>query len=101
MTSNVPLQETASRYWPWVAALPIVCIWAFLWDGVFMSAMRTRTLRNTMLCSVLLYVPTLFWWSSLWGNHGVWAALVVLMAARSLFLTLAWPNLKNAVGTAC
>jgi MATE family multidrug resistance protein len=98
MTSNMPLQETAAAYWPWVAGLPVICIWAFLWDGVFMSAMRTRTLRNTMLLSVLVYVPSLFVLSSLWGNHGIWAALVVLMACRSLFLTLAWPKLKNAVG---
>ena len=98
MTSNVPLRETASLYWPWVATLPLVCIWAFLWDGVFMSALRTRTLRNTMLCSVMIYVPTLFLLSSRWGNHGVWAAMVALMAARSLFLTLAWPGLKAAVG---
>lgn len=98
MTSNVALQETASTYWPWVVALPVICIWAFLWDGVFMSAMRTRTLRNSMLGAALLYVPTLFWLSSRWGNHGIWAALVVFMAARSLLLTLAWPSLKNTVG---
>jgi len=97
MTSSVPLQDTASVYWPWVAFLPVICIWAFLWDGVFMSAMRTRTLRNTMLGSVLVYVPTLFILSSLWGNHGIWAALVIFMAGRSLFLTLAWPRLRNAV----
>ena len=98
MTSNPQLQRTASLYWPWVAGLPLVCIWAFLWDGVFMGAMCTRILRNTMLASVALYVPALFVFSALWGNHGIWAALVVLMAARSLFLSLAWPRLKNSVG---
>jgi MATE family multidrug resistance protein len=97
MTSNASLQQTASTYWPWVTILPLVCVWAFLWDGVFMGAMRTHILRNTMLASVALYVPALFILSALWGNHGIWAALVVLMAARSAFLTLAWPRLKNSV----
>jgi MATE family multidrug resistance protein len=100
MTSNIPLRQTASSYWLWVAGLPIVCIWAFFWDGVFMGAMRTRTLRNAMFGSVAVYTPALYLFSSLWGNHGVWAALAVLMAARSLILTLAWPRLKNSVGTA-
>jgi MATE family multidrug resistance protein len=63
-----------------------------------MGAMRTRTLRNTMLCSVALYAPALFLLSWLWGNHGIWAALMVLMGARSLFLTLAWPRLVASVG---
>ena len=99
MTTSAPLQQAASRYWPWVAALPLVCIWAFFWDGVFMGAMRTRILRNTMLASVALYVPALFFLSSIWGNHGIWAALLLLMAARSGSLTLAWPALKLSIGT--
>lgn len=100
MTSNLQLQRTAAVYWPWVAGLPLVCIWAFLWDGVFMAGMRTRVLRNTMLASTLIYIPALFVFSSLWGNHGIWAALVVLMSARSAFLSLAWPRLRNSLGSA-
>jgi len=99
MTSNVALRREAAIYWPWVVALPIVCIWAFLWDGIFMGAVRTRTLRNSMFASVVLYVPAVFLLSRAWGNHGIWAALIVLMAARSLFLSLAWPGLKNSVAT--
>jgi MATE family multidrug resistance protein len=98
MTSDIPLQRVASTYWLWVAALPLVCIWAFFWDGVFMGAMRTRTLRNSMIGSVALYVPALFLCSSIWGNHGIWAALLVLMGARGGLLTLAWPALRQSIG---
>jgi multidrug resistance protein, MATE family len=98
MTANVGLQDEASVYWPWLAVLPVICIWAFLWDGVFMGAVRTRTLRNTMLGSALIYTPTLFVLSWVWGNHGIWAALVVLMAARSILLSLAWPVLRGSIG---
>ncbi len=97
MTSNVPLRQTASDYWPWVAGLPSHLHLGFLVGRCFMGAMRTRTLRNTMLGSVLLYTPALFLFSTLWGNHGIWAALVVLMAARSVFLSLAWPTLRNSI----
>jgi MATE family multidrug resistance protein len=100
MTSDVPLQIEASIYWPWVAVLPVTCIWAFLWDGVFMGAVRTRTLRDTMMGSVLVYVPAVFLMSRIWGNHGIWAALTLLMAARGILLTLAWPALRDSVGTA-
>jgi len=30
-----------------------------------------------------------------WGNHGIWAALLVLMTMRGLLLTLAWPALRD------
>jgi MATE family multidrug resistance protein len=99
MTANQPLRDAAGVYWPWLAALPLVCIWAFLWDGVFMGAVRTRTLRNTMAASVMIYVPSVFFLSWLWGNHGIWAALALLMAARSILLSLAWPALQKSVGT--
>ena len=98
MTANEPLREACGIYWPWVVVLPLVCIWAFLWDGVFMGAVRTRTLRNTMAGSVLIYVPCAFLLSWLWGNHGIWAALLLLMASRSILLSLAWPVLRNSVG---
>jgi MATE family multidrug resistance protein len=100
MTANVGLQDEARTYWPWLAALPLICIWAFLWDGVFMGAVRTRTLRDTMVGSVLVYAPALLLLSRWWGNHGIWAALMVLMAARSVLLTLAWPALRGSIGAA-
>jgi MATE family multidrug resistance protein len=100
MTANIGLRDEASIYWPWLAVLPVICIWAFLWDGVFMGAVRTRTLRNTMLGSVLIYAPALMLLSRWWGNHGIWAALALLMAARSVLLTMAWPALRGSIGTA-
>jgi MATE family multidrug resistance protein len=99
ITPDPALRHEAARYWPWLVALPLVCIWAFFWDGVFMGAMRTRTLRNGMLLSFAVYLPCQLLGSDRWGNHGVWAALMVFMAMRGMVLALAWPGLKSAVGT--
>ena len=63
-----------------------------------MGAVRTRTLRNTMLASVSIYVPALFLLASRWGNNGIWAALALLMAARGVALSLRWPALRDSVG---
>lgn len=101
MSTDASLQHEAMRFWPWLVASPLVCIWAFFWDGVFMGAVQTHTLRNAMIVSFAVYAPTQFGLSALWGNHGVWAAMLVLMAMRSLMLTLAWPKLKASVGNIC
>jgi MATE family multidrug resistance protein len=97
MTANPQLQQEVLRFWPWLVVMPFVCVWAFLWDGVFLGATRTRTLRNTMIISFACYVPAQFGLSALWGNHGVWAAIVALMLMRSLTLTLVWPRLRDSV----
>ncbi|RMC99903.1 MATE family efflux transporter [Aquitalea palustris] len=98
MTPDVQLQHMAAAFWPWLVVLPPVCIWAFFWDGVFMGAMQTRVLRNGMLQSFAAYVPALWLLQRGFGNHGIWAALLVLMAMRGLLLTLAWPALRDGVG---
>jgi len=100
MTPDPRLQVLAAHYWPWLVILPLVCIWAFFWDGVFMGAMRTNVLRNGMLLSFLVYVPALYCLDGLWSNHGIWAALLLLMALRGVLLTLAWPSLRDSVRSA-
>lgn len=98
MTPDRQLQQLAAQYWIWLVVLPPVCIWAFFWDGVFMGAMRTAVLRNGMLLSFVVYLPALLLLQRLLGNHGIWAALLVLMAMRGILLTLAWPRLRDSVG---
>ncbi|WP_159876970.1 MATE family efflux transporter [Aquitalea denitrificans] len=98
MTPDRQLQQLAAQYWSWLVVLPPVCIWAFFWDGVFMGAMRTAVLRNGMLLSFAVYLPALLLLQGLLGNHGIWAALLVLMAMRGILLTLAWPRLRDSVG---
>ncbi|WP_084637656.1 MATE family efflux transporter [Paludibacterium yongneupense] len=98
ITPDPGLRQEAARYWPWLVALPLVSTWAFFWDGVFMGALRTRTLRNAMLISFGLYLPCQIGLSGVWANHGIWAALVIFMLLRGLLLTLAWPGLKTSIG---
>jgi hypothetical protein len=94
MTPDRQLQQL--QYWIWLVVLPPVYL-GFFWDGVFMGAMRTAVLRNGML----LYLPALLLLQRLLGNHGIWAALLVLMAMRGILLTLAWPRLRDSVGSHC
>ncbi len=88
LTGIEAVRVTALHYLPWVIATPLLSVWAFWLDGVFIGATRSRDLRNGMLVSVfLIYLPA---WALLgrWGNHGLWAALMAFMAARAL--ALAW-----------
>jgi MATE family multidrug resistance protein len=82
----------ALKYWPWVAYGAFLSSFAYIWDGIYIGATATRSIRNAMLiCAVLFF-------SSYWilidelGNHGLWAAITVLMIARGLILTLMAPT---------
>ncbi|MFP4181412.1 MAG: MATE family efflux transporter, partial [Thiohalospira sp.] len=100
MLTGIPeVRETAATYLLWAAAAPLVAVAGFLFDGVFIGATWTRELRNAMLVVVFgIYLPA--WWLLMpaFGNHGLWAAMILFLLARGVALGLLWPRRLAGVG---
>ncbi|MCY1174999.1 DNA damage-inducible protein F [compost metagenome] len=80
----------AHLYLPYLAALPLVAVWSYLLDGLFIGATRAREMRDAMLLAVVLSLP-LGWGLQFLGNHGLWLAFLAFMAIRGVSLgALAW-----------
>lgn len=76
--------EVARQYLPWLVLLPVVAVWSYLYDGVFVGATRAREMRDIMLISsFLVFVPAWFVFRFL-GNHGLWLALTLFLASRGI-----------------
>ncbi|HCC11763.1 MATE family efflux transporter DinF [Atlantibacter hermannii] len=89
LTSIPVLQEQADRYLGWQVILPVVGVWCYLLDGMFIGATRGAEMRNSMAVAALGFGFTLF--SLPWlGNHGLWLALAVFLALRGLALWFIW-----------
>ncbi|WP_445360786.1 MATE family efflux transporter [Microbulbifer sp. EKSA005] len=72
-------------YW-WLCALPLLAVWSYQLDGVFIGAGKSRDMRNTMfIASVLVFFPA-WWFTRDWGNTGIWFSLFLWIGARSLGL---------------
>lgn len=97
MTVDPALVAETRRYWPWLALLPLVSVWAFLVDGIYFGSLRTWVLRNAMLAGALLYVAGLLVFGPLLGNHGLWLSLALLMMARAVGGVIAWSRLARDV----
>ena len=65
---------------------------AWVFDGIFIGAMLTREMLRMMLWSLAVYVGTVLILPPVFGNHGLWAALMVLNLARALTLRRAYPG---------
>ncbi len=88
MTTAVDVREVARRFLPWAVLTPIAGAIAFQMDGIFIGATWSRDMRNMMLLSVVVYLAA---WAALtpaFGNHGLWAALLIFLGARSLIFHL-------------
>ncbi|QPH54034.1 MATE family efflux transporter [Pontivivens ytuae] len=96
MTTAVPVQEEARNYLGWMVLAPIVGLPAFMLDGIFIGATRTKDMRNMMILSSALYAVSLVVLLPLFGNHGLWAALMVFFISRGITLGLRYPALEAA-----
>jgi len=84
LTDLEGVRETALRYFPWLVVSPLVSVWSFLYDGVYVGATRAREMRNIMLFStVAVFLPAWFLLQG-WGNHGLWLAFTLFMASRGV-----------------
>ncbi|RME15390.1 MAG: MATE family efflux transporter [Alphaproteobacteria bacterium] len=100
MAKAPEVQEEARRYLPWMIAAPI-CGWAsWMLDGIFIGATASRDMRNMMLVSALVYAVAALALVPAFGNHGLWAALLISFLARGVSLGLRYPALEAAAGRA-
>lgn len=94
MTTAIPVQEAAREYLIWCVLAPIVGLPAFMLDGIFIGATRTRDMRNMMIVSAAVYGVLLLVLVPMYGNHGLWGALMLFFVVRAVTLATRYPGLE-------
>lgn len=93
MTDLPAVTASASAFYVYLVAMPLVSVASYTLDGIFVGAMRTRSMQWAMLgCVFGVYLPTWYLLNPDWGNHAIWLALITFNAARGLSLAaiFAW-----------
>ncbi|MDC5853310.1 MATE family efflux transporter DinF [Vibrio europaeus] len=93
ITDISAVHALAMEYLPWLIAMPLVSMWCFLFDGIFVGATKGKEMRNSMFLSTCAFFA-IFYLSMDLGNHALWLAMLSFMAMRGLtlaiILTLQW-----------
>ncbi|MEM6304758.1 MAG: MATE family efflux transporter [Pseudomonadota bacterium] len=97
ISKSPEVQAEARVYLIYLIAVPLLGVGAFLLDGIFAGATRTRDMRNMMALSVLIYGLAAAIMVPVFGNHGLWAAMLVSFVARGVTLGLRYPALERTV----
>ena len=71
-----------NQYQIWVILFPVLAFVCYIWDGVFIGLTAVHAMRNSMIIAFLLYLPTLVIGGHYFGNHGLWAGLLLFMVYR-------------------
>jgi MATE family multidrug resistance protein len=98
MTASVDVRRIARDYLPFVVFAPLLGVFAFAYDGIYIGATWARDMRNLMLLSLLIFLTAWFALRS-FGNAGLWGAFLVHYAARGGLQALRYPALlKKSFG---
>ena len=90
--SEVALQ--VNTYYHWLIIIPLVSVWTYLFDGIFIGAGKTRIMLLTMLIAVFCGFLPLWWYSRPWGNNGLWLSFIIFNAIRGASLGRAFYTLS-------
>lgn len=91
------VRSAAEAVLPWMVASPLVSIWSYQLDGVFIGATRTAQMRNAMVLSLLSYLLARHLLVPAYGNDGLWAAFLVFMGMRAVTLGAFYPALERSL----
>jgi MATE family multidrug resistance protein len=92
MTASVDVRRIARDYLWFVVFAPLLGVFAFAYDGIYIGATWARDMRNLMLLSLLIFLAAWFALRS-FGNAGLWGAFLVHYAARGGLQALRYPAL--------
>lgn len=85
LTGLPDVRATAAVYLPWMILMPLLAVWSYLLDGVFIGTTAVREMRNSIFIGLAVYLPA--WWLSqqlgAWHNHGLWLAFTLFTLVRS------------------
>jgi MATE family multidrug resistance protein len=95
MTASEAVRHGARDYLRFVVLSPLLAVFAFGYDGVYIGATWAREMRNLMMLSLVIFLAA---WLALrpFGNAGLWGALLAHYAARGGLQALRYPAMLRA-----
>lgn len=99
MAKAPEVRQEARIYLVYMVAAPLIGLWSWMLDGIFIGATRGRDMRNMMALSLIAYIVAVMILVPLYGNHGLWMSLLISFVARAITLGARYPQLERDVET--
>lgn len=93
LTDQLPVRAAAAEQLILFALLPVVAVWSYQLDGIFIGATRSADMMWTMMVAFAVFAPLLYWLTAEYGNTGLWSAFLVFFAMRGIGLGIRYPAL--------
>lgn len=94
MTTSEEVRTMAYGFLIWIALTPPLGCPSWMLDGIFIGATRARDMRNAMLISLPIFLIVAQFLVPAFGNHGLWASMLIFFMARGVTLGMRYPSLE-------
>ena len=92
LTDEPAVLAEARHYWAWVLLFPLCGMAAFIWDGIFIGATRTKSMLMSVAGGMLVFVGVFYVFAPMLEAHALWLAFVSYLAARGLIASVLPPT---------
>jgi MATE family multidrug resistance protein len=82
LTTIDSVRQLASDHAIWVMWVPIISVWSYLFDGIFVGATQPQAMFYSVLASLAALLP-LWYLLEPWGNDGLWWAFLGFCGVRA------------------
>ena len=97
MTTAEDVRLEAKGYIIFIVLVPILGVFPYMLDGIFVGAMKTKDMRNMMFISLIFYLLALILLVPHFENIGLWSALLISFVVRGVTLLLRYPSLEKSI----
>ncbi|MBT7953674.1 MAG: MATE family efflux transporter [Rhodospirillaceae bacterium] len=81
----------------WPIILPVIAVWPYMLDGIFIGATRSAEMRNGMIISLVVFIAAVLVLKAEYGYHGLWFALTLFMVVRGVTLGVVYPRIERSL----
>lgn len=97
LTDIDSVRNMVATVMPLVVALPIIAVWCFQFDGVYIGATAGAAMMVTMGLAFAVYLVVLDPMTDAWGLTGLWGAVLIFMGLRGLTQAIWMPRIEAAL----
>jgi MATE family multidrug resistance protein len=72
----------------YMVLFPVAGFLCYIWDGIYIGLTASKTMRNAMILSFIIFLGCYYLISARYGNHGLWIALLVFLLGRGLIQSI-------------
>lgn len=95
LTTVQSVRDQAYVFLIWAILSPLVSVWSFQLDGIFIGTTHSAEMRNGMIIALLAFILTTVAMVPLYGNHGLWMAFMFFMIVRAIALAFYYPRIED------